>query len=135
MTVNSAIPALGDLMYVNVSVAADATLGKRDVTMTNCDSGGSSTKVGGFTVTAGVEGGVTWSDRAAAGQGRTDGTLDGRPRRRRRGAVRTSRAVARAGAAVLAAFAAATSCAVATQASPRAPRRPSLATSRPGALA
>ena len=52
VTVDDASPALGDLMYVSVSVAADATLGRRDVTMTNCDSGGRSTKVGGFKVTA-----------------------------------------------------------------------------------
>jgi hypothetical protein len=53
VTVNMASPALGDVMYVNVSVAPTAATGPRDVTMTNCDSGGTATSIGVFTVTAG----------------------------------------------------------------------------------
>jgi hypothetical protein len=53
VTVNMASTALGDIMYVNVSVASTAAVGARDVTMTNCDSGGTATSTGVFTVTAG----------------------------------------------------------------------------------
>jgi len=52
VTVNMASTALGNLMYVNVSVDTGAALGPRDVTMTNCDSGGTATSAGVFTVTA-----------------------------------------------------------------------------------
>lgn len=52
VTVNQATVALGDVMYVNVSITASATIGTRDVTVTNCDSGGRRTSVGVFSVTA-----------------------------------------------------------------------------------
>lgn len=53
VTVNMASTALGDLMYVNVTVSPTAPVGARDVTMTNCDSGGTATSIGVFTVIAG----------------------------------------------------------------------------------
>jgi len=52
VTVNWANPALGFLMYVSVDVTAGAATGPRDVTMTNCDSGGTATSVGVLTVTS-----------------------------------------------------------------------------------
>jgi hypothetical protein len=39
-------------MYVDLTVAPTAATGKRNVTMTNCDSGGTATSVGVFTVLA-----------------------------------------------------------------------------------
>jgi hypothetical protein len=53
VSVYLATPAFGDLMYVSVSVDPAAAVGPRDVTMTNCDSGGTATSVGVLTVTAG----------------------------------------------------------------------------------
>jgi hypothetical protein len=53
VTVDRASTAFSFLMYVTVSVAPTATVGPRDVTMTNCDSGGTATSVGVFTVIAG----------------------------------------------------------------------------------
>ena len=51
VSVNKVSSSLGTVLYVNVTVAPDAPYGPRDVTMTNCDSGGRSTSRGVFTVT------------------------------------------------------------------------------------
>jgi hypothetical protein len=50
VTVNSVSSALGTLLYLNLTVASAAPLGPRDVTMSNCDSGGIATSTGVFTV-------------------------------------------------------------------------------------
>ena len=52
VTVNMVSTVYGFLMYVNVTVSPTAATGPRNVTMTNCDSGGTATSVGVFTVTA-----------------------------------------------------------------------------------
>ncbi|HUD69297.1 MAG TPA: hypothetical protein VMQ40_03560 [Acidimicrobiales bacterium] len=50
VSVDSVSSALGNLMYVKLTVASNAVLGPRDVTVTNCDSGGVSTSTGVFHV-------------------------------------------------------------------------------------
>jgi len=51
VTVNKVIQSLGSVLYLNLSVDPAAPYGPRDVTMTNCDSGGVSVNKGVFTVT------------------------------------------------------------------------------------
>jgi hypothetical protein len=50
VSVDSVSAALGNLMYAKLTVAANAALGPRDVTVTNCDSGGVSTTASAFRV-------------------------------------------------------------------------------------
>ena len=50
VSVDAVSSALGNRMYVTLSVASNAVLGPRDVTVTNCDSGGVSTSTGVFHV-------------------------------------------------------------------------------------
>jgi hypothetical protein len=50
VSVDSVSAALGNLMYVKLTVAPTAALGPRDVTVTNCDSGGVATSPGVFHV-------------------------------------------------------------------------------------
>jgi len=50
VTVNSVNSVYGNLMYVNLTVASAAAVGARDVTVTNCDSGGRATSIGVFAV-------------------------------------------------------------------------------------
>lgn len=50
VTVDSVSAALGTLMYVKLTVASGAPLGPRDMTVTNCDSGGVATSPGVFHV-------------------------------------------------------------------------------------
>ena len=50
VAVDSVSSALGNLLYLKLTVSSSAPLGARDVTMTNCDSGGTATSVGVFSV-------------------------------------------------------------------------------------
>ncbi len=50
VTVNWASDAIGTLIYANLTVAANAPIGPRNVTVTNCDTGGSITASGAFAV-------------------------------------------------------------------------------------
>ena len=50
VSVDSVSAARGGIMYVKLTVASNAVLGPRDVTVTNCDSGGVSTSAGAFQV-------------------------------------------------------------------------------------
>lgn len=50
VSVDSVSAALGTLMYVKLTIAPNALLGPRDVSVTNCDSGGVSTATGAFQV-------------------------------------------------------------------------------------
>lgn len=50
VTVDSVSAALGTVMYATLSVSASAPLGTRDVTVTNCDSGGTATSKQAFSV-------------------------------------------------------------------------------------
>jgi hypothetical protein len=50
VSVDSVSSALGNVMYVELTVASNAPLGPRDVTVTNCDSGGVATSPGVFHV-------------------------------------------------------------------------------------
>jgi hypothetical protein len=50
VTVDAVHAALGNLMYAKLTVATDAAIGPRDVTLTNCDSRGTATWPGAFAV-------------------------------------------------------------------------------------
>ena len=50
VTVDSVSTALGNLMYATLTVAPTAPLGPRDVTVTNCDTEGTATSTGAFSV-------------------------------------------------------------------------------------
>ncbi|HEV3212748.1 MAG TPA: hypothetical protein VGZ03_05055 [Acidimicrobiales bacterium] len=73
VTVDSVSSALGTVLYATLTVAPTAPFGPRDVTMTNCDSGGSATSRRAFSVLEAPQ--VTKVDSLAVGVTRTEALL------------------------------------------------------------